>query len=253
MLKNIFRSVSKGLGKHGPAILTGIGITGMAVATVLAIKSTPKAVRLIEEKKKADDVEELTKKEIVETLWKCYVPTAVAFTLSAACIIFSSHTNLRRNTALATACTLAETTLKNYREEVVNIIGEEKEHKIRDAVSKKAVENNPPQNKEVINLGKGGVLCYDLISGRYFNSDTTEIQKAVNEINRQLVREVCVSLNELYYELGLSPTRIGETLGWNVDDGLIEVRFSSLLADDGTPCLVLDYINPPRYNFEHIY
>ena len=64
MLKNIFRSVSKGLGKHGPAILTGIGITGMAVATVLAIKSTPKAVRLIEEKKKADDVEELTKKEM---------------------------------------------------------------------------------------------------------------------------------------------------------------------------------------------
>ena len=37
--------------KHSPEILTGIGIGGMIVSTVLAVQSTPKAMRLIEEER----------------------------------------------------------------------------------------------------------------------------------------------------------------------------------------------------------
>ena len=36
--------------KHSPEILTGLGITGMFSMTVMAVKATPKAMRLIEEK-----------------------------------------------------------------------------------------------------------------------------------------------------------------------------------------------------------
>ena len=39
------------IGKHSPEILTGLGITGMLTSTVLAVTSTPKALRLIENKK----------------------------------------------------------------------------------------------------------------------------------------------------------------------------------------------------------
>lgn len=256
MFKTILKTFAKGIGKHSPAILTGIGITGMAVATVLAVKSTPKAMELIEEKKKETDAEELTKKEVVETAWKCYIPTVVLFAVSVSCIIFASHTNYKRNTALASAYAVAEASLKNYanyRKEVVKEIGEEKENDIRDKVVKQRMEKEPLERQPVIIADKGEILCCDLLSGRYFKSDINNMKKAVNELNRQLVSELAVSLNELYYELGLDYTKIGEQLGWHLDDGLVEVRFSSQLTKDGTPCIVLDFVNPPTYDFDRIF
>ena len=59
-----------------------------------------------------------------------------------------------------------------------------------------------------------------------------------------------VSLNDFYDEIGLDFTKVGRELGWSVDEGLIEIHFSSQLADDGTPCLVVEYYTPPRYNFD---
>ena len=48
-LANAVRSVKSVITKHSPEILTGIGITGMITTTVLAVKATPKALRLMEE------------------------------------------------------------------------------------------------------------------------------------------------------------------------------------------------------------
>jgi hypothetical protein len=58
-----------------------------------------------------------------------------------------------------------------------------------------------------------------------------------------------ISVNDFYYEIGLGNTKIGNDLGWHVDNGLIDLEFSSQLADDGTPCLVLDYRVAPRYDY----
>ena len=48
----ISKDIRTGLSKHSPEILTGIGIAGMITTVVLAVKATPKAINLIEEKKK---------------------------------------------------------------------------------------------------------------------------------------------------------------------------------------------------------
>ena len=42
--------------KRSPEILTGLGIAGMITTTVLAVKATPKAMKLLEEAKK--DIQE---------------------------------------------------------------------------------------------------------------------------------------------------------------------------------------------------
>ena len=256
MLGTILKTFAKGISKHSPAILTGIGIAGMAVATVIAVKSTPKAMELIEEKKKETDAEELTKKEVVETAWKCYIPTVVLFVVSVSCVIFASHTNHKRNTALASAYAIAEASLKDYasyRKEVMKEIGEEKEKTIRDKVVKKRMEKEPNDRPTIVVADQGDILCYDLLSGRYFKSCINKMQKAVNELNRQLISEMMVSVNELYYELGLDYTKIGEELGWHIDDGLVELNFSSQLTKDGVPCIVLDYVIPPKYDFDRIF
>ena len=243
------RNMRTAVKKHSPEILTGIGIAGMITTTVMAVRATPKALILIEEKKDELEVNELTPKETIQAAWTCYIPTAAIGTVSIACLIGASSVNMRRRAALATAYALSESALKEYQEKVVETIGEKKEQSIRDAVAKDKIEKNPVTNREVIITERGNTLCYDAVSGRYFKSDIDKLKKAANELNRQMRDEMYISLNDFYYEIGLNPVSIGDELGWNSDQGYIDLSFSSQLADDGTPCLVIEYHIAPRYDF----
>lgn len=248
--KMIF-AVKSAARKHSPEILTGIGIAGMITATVMAVKATPKALILIEEKKNEESTNSLTTVDTVKAAWTCYIPAAVTGTVSIACLIGASSVNARRNAALATAYTLSESALKEYQEKVIETIGEKKEQTIRDAVAKERIEKTPVTSKEVIITEKGNTLCFDYVSGRYFKSDIETIKKSINILNRRMRDEMYISLNDFYYEVGLSPIGIGNELGWNIDKGYIEPDFSSQLADDGTPCLVVSYFVEPRYDFRN--
>lgn len=262
----IFNDLSVGLSKHSPEILTGIGIAGMITTTVLSVRATPKALKLIEAKKweifdELDDEEvvsnnvdisdmKLTTMEYITTAWKPYIPAVITCIASTACLIGASSVNMKRNTALATAYQLSQTALTEYKDKVIETIGEKKEAKIQEAVNKDKIEKNPVSTSEVIITGNGDSLCYDVISGRYFKSDIDKLKKAENELNAKLIREDYISLNEFYVEIGLNPTSIGNELGWNVgSDGLIDLHFTSQLSDDGTPCLVVDYHIAPRYDY----
>lgn len=102
-LASIAKSVRTAMKKHSPEILTGIGIAGMITTTVMAVKATPKALILLEEKKEELDTDKLEAKDIIKTAWPCYIPAAVVGSISVFCLIGASSTNLRRNAALATA------------------------------------------------------------------------------------------------------------------------------------------------------
>lgn len=248
-LPKFVKTVGNTLSRYSPEILTGIGIAGMVTTTVLAVKATPKAMKLIENNKELKG-EDLTKKEIIKVAWKPYIPATVTCAVSAACLIGASSVNFKRNAVLATAYKLSENALTEYREKVVETIGERKEKDIRDSIDKNRIERNPVGKNEVFVTGKGETLCYDHTSGRYFKSDIDKIKKAVNEINRKMLSESYISLNEFYDELGLRGISIGEKMGWNTDMGLIELHFSSQLDENGTPCLVIDYEVPPKYDFD---
>lgn len=239
--------------KHSSDILLGFGITGMISTVGLAVKATPKALKLIDVKKEELEVDELTPIETVKACWKPYVPAAVTCAFSVGCLIGSRSVNARRNAALATAYKLSETALSEYRDKVVEVVGEKQESIIRDKVNKERVEKNPVTTKEVIITERGNTLCYDAVSGRYFRSDMDKIKKAENELNRRMLQgEMYVSLNEFYDELDLDHTGMGDELGWNIDKPL-DIYFSSQIADDGTPCIVVDYRNAPSYNYNKLY
>ena len=245
----IFKSVQTSFTKHSPEILTGIGIAGMLTTTVLAVRATPKALRMIEDKKDEQEVNKLTVIDTVKVAWKPYIPAAITGVASATCLIGASSVYVRRTAALAAAYQISETALTEYREQVIETLGEKKDKEVREKVAKKKLENDPVTKNEVIITEKGNTLCYESISGRYFRSDIDKIRRALNELNRQMTYEFSVSLSELYDELGLSHTVVSDDLGWNMDDGLIEVDFSSIIADDGTPCIVLNYAKLPKHKF----
>ena len=199
-----FLSLKTAIKKHSPEILTGIGIAGMITTTVMAVRATPKALILIEERKEEIGAEKLEAMDMVKTTWACYIPAAITGTLSVACLIGASSVNARRNAALATAYTLSESALKDYQGKVIEMFGEKKNEAVKDAVAKDKVEKNPVVTREVIITEKGNTLCYDAISGRYFKSDIEKIKKAECELNRQMLDDMYVSLNDFYYEIGPS-------------------------------------------------
>lgn len=248
-ITNIIKGIKASISRHSPEILTGIGIAGMVTTTILAVKATPKAIKLIEAEKRAKHVDALSPVDTVKTVWKCYIPAAMTGVSSIACLIGSNAINTKRNAALTTVYTLSEMARNEYKEKVIETIGEKKERTIKEKVDAERIKRDPVSKKEVIITEKGTTLCYDHVFGRYFKSDIDIINRAMNKINREIVINMYASLNDFYAELGLSPVEMGYDLGWNIDDGTIEIEPSSQLADDGTPCLVIDYNIPPKYNY----
>lgn len=264
------KKIQKVLTRKSPEILTGIGIAGMITTTVLAVKATPKALRLIDEAEHKKAVEwnnenpdydngadriKLTKTETVITAWKPYIPAVVTGVCSVACVIGANSVHLRRNAALATAYQLSTTAFNEYKEKVVETIGEKKEKVVRQNIAKDKVEKNPVSKTEVFVTGNGTSLFYDPLSGRYFESDMNKVEKAVNNLNWSMNNgnEPYISLTQLYDELGLSHTGVSDNIGWKVEDGNIELAVSAQVSDDGRPCLVMDFLRAPEYGYDRYY
>lgn len=251
-LKRTIKSAGRVLTKYSPGILTGIGIAGMIGATFMAVKATPKALYLIESKKEESEVEELTPVETIKTCWTCYIPATLTTVLSAACLIGASTVSAKRNAALATAYSISEAALREYQEKVVEVIGEKKEKAVRDAVAKDQIERDPVTKSEVVIIdSNSNTLCYEPLSGRYFKSTIDKIKKAEIKLDRQMIQEMYVSLNDFYWEIGLDGTDLGDKMGWNLSKGYMDLSFSSQLADDGTPCAVIVYGIPPVYDYQN--
>lgn len=258
--------------KRGPEILTGVGIAGMITTTVLAVKATPKALELIEEEKRKQNralldeaeknsneectqISNLKPIEVVKVAWKPYIPAALLGAGSIACLIGANSVHARRQAALYSAYKLSETALTEYKEKVIETVGEKKEQTIRDKVAKEQVDKNPVTKTEIVMTGNGESLFFDPISGRYFKSDIETIRRIINDLNYAMGygSEMYVSLSQLYDELDLEHTAISDEIGWNIEDGLIEPVFSTQMTDDGRPCIVLDYLKVPKYNFQGFY
>lgn len=236
--------------KKSPEILMGLGITGMITSTVLAVKATPKALRLLDDAE-YETGEQLDKKDMVKLTWKCYIPSTVVGGVSICCLLGSRSVNMRRNAAIATAYTLSETAFKEYQEKVKKMVGDEKDKEIKDSVIKDKLDAIPSNIKDIIITKNGDTMCYDVISGRYFTSSIDTIDKAVNIVNRNMVAYGYVSLNDFYYEIGLTNIKLGDDLGWNIEKGLIEIDYSSHIASNNQPCVVMNYQISPVYEYDY--
>lgn len=246
-IKNMAKSVWAGAKKHSPEILIGMGIAGAASSVIFAVKATPKAMFLLEEKRQELGVENLEAKEIIKTAAPVYIPTAVSFGVSVACIVGASSVNARRNAALTAAYTLSESTLRTYRDKVLETVGEDKEREIRQKAAIEQQQSTPEPQTLVVSSAAGQLKCFDSLSGRYFVSTKNEIDKAVNEFNRQLRDDMRISLNDWYDLIGLDTNKLGDMLGWDIERGYVETCYTSRLDEDGLPCLVVNYVEPPHY------
>lgn len=251
----VVNNVKATLTKHSPEILTGIGIAGWFTTAILVAKETPKALQKLEDAE-YEKGEDLTVPEKVKATWKCYVPAVALGATSTACLIGASRQNFKRNAALATAYNLTKTAFAEYKEKVVETIGEKKEKTVRQKVVKERLDNDPVENKKVYLTGTGTSLCYDVLLKNYFESDMESIKTAINNVNYQMLSQQYVSVNDLYYELGVKEGagKIGDRIGWNISKhGMVEIDVDVMLASNGKPCITLEYLVEPTYNYDHSY
>lgn len=248
-LSGLFNSVSTFVNRHSPEILTGLGVAGMVTSTVLAVKATPKALRILEEKKQEGD--NVSKIEIVKSCWKCYAPAVITGVISTACLIGANSVNARRYASLTAAYKLSETALSEYQEKVVETVGEKKEQTIRDRVAAKQIEQHSVPEDDIVYTGHGNTLCFDPMTSRYFYSSIESIRGAAVDVKETLFHGAwgCASLNDFYDELGLPHAEVGDILGWNTDN-IITIDISSHITDKGVPAAVIVYSTRPVYEYD---
>lgn len=267
---NIAELYKKGellVSSNSTALLTGVGVVGTVSTAVLTGRASFKAAKIIEAEKwdrrttlttneepktTLHEITDLEFREKIDLVWPHFIPPIGVGALTITAIIMANRLSSKEAAALATAYGLSEKAFSEYKEKVVERLGEGKEQKIRDEVAQDRINANPVQGREVIIAGTGEVLCYDLFTGRYFQSTVEEIKKAENKINFEILHHMYASLSSFYDELGLPATEMSDTLGFNVDNRL-DVKFSAVMSTDDRPCLAMAFHTPPVHDYGRMF
>ncbi len=221
--------------QNSPAILTGFAVAGTLSTAYYAAKGSFKASRVIEQER----LEEAPLKDVVKAVWPCYIPAAVTGTVTVGCIVSAHSMHGRRAAAAVSAYTITEQAFSEYRAKVQDELGSHKEQVLRDDLARDRVANNPAAPSAII-AGDGNVMCCELYTGRYFMSSMENLRQAMNTTNASVVTDYYVTLDTFYDLVGLKSTSESSELGWD-SDRLMDLEFSTVLTDEGKPCLAFNY------------
>ena len=198
-LTDILQKGNRLVGDNSSTILTAMGVSGVVTTAVLTGRASFKAAEIIQKdredraKNLSEPFKELNQKEKVVMTWQLYIPPVAAGVTTVASIIMANQLASKKIAALAVASGISERAFQEYKAKVVEKLGENKEMKIRDEVAQDRVSDTPV-SKEVLVIGAGDVLCFDMYTGRYFQSTVEKIRQAENKINFQILNHsVCKS------------------------------------------------------------
>lgn len=228
-------------------ILTALAVGGVVGTTALAVRATPAAMRSVQEAQENVPYS-LKKTEIVKVAWKHYIPAAATGLSTIACIVGANTISTKREAAIVAGAAFTERAYKEFREATKEEVGEKKYEEIHEAAYSKVVRENPP-SPELIPTDTSKILCMDAWSQRYFQANKNMIDKAVNEVNFQVINDGYASVNDFWRFLGLAPTSTGEEFGWSTTNKM-DIWYTSILtSEDSKPVLVFDHYNGPSANY----
>jgi hypothetical protein len=255
----IYKQAKKAVADNAPAILTAIGVTGTITTAVLASKASFKAAEVLREMRETEFTSpasgeklEVDFKTAVINTWQLYVPAVGTGIITVACMIAANHIGTRRAAALASAYTVSRDLFKEYKDKVIEKLGEDKEQEVRDEIAQDRLSKESPSSAEIFVVGEGEVLCYDMHSGRYFKSSLEGIKKAENDTNYQILRDNYASLTEFWDRVGLPQTSESDEIGWTTDSKL-EIEYSGIIGENGKPCIAISFTTIPVRGYYSCY
>lgn len=213
------KACARFLRKHGGTILAvaaSVGVVATAIETGRAttkakhLLAVDEALRTYNEDEQGIVEESPTKKEIVQTCWKAYVPAVILGGGTIACILGSNALNKKQIASLTAGYMALGKAYQEYRREVAEHVGAEHEKEIyKDAQS---VLKEPTSD-----MVEDKLLCYEPISKRYFHATETALLEAFYSLNRDFALNGYASMNDLYNYLGLDYIPEGDLKGWCAD------------------------------------
>lgn len=248
VIKTGISSARKVVVMNMPGILQGMGMVGVGVTGYECFKAGMKCKEVIDDK----GLNMGNWKEGAKELAPIFIKPAIAGGLTLTFLIGSTTLNQRRQAALASMYALSESSLKEFEDKVTAEIGEKKVEKIHDSINEDRVKANPPEQNQIIMTGNGESLCYESLTGRYFKSDLEKIRQIVNTINNKINSGEFVSVNDYCDLIGLPDSELGWDLGWGMaSTGLLDVRYTSCISEDGKPVLVIEHKIKPEVKYDY--
>jgi len=250
-LSSAVRTAKSVITANSPVLLVGTAIAGVVTTGVLAAKGGYKARGIIDtEQARIDDDAtsyDLTTQDKLKLTWLCYAAPAVTGASAIAAVVGVHTIHTKRHAALAGLYAVTTTKLDDYREKAEELLGAKKAQDLNNAVAQKSADRNPLIDNEVIITGsEGKELCYDEWSGRYFDGNMAEVEKAVDLINMQLIESGDASLNDFYDVIGLQKIPMGDRFGWSGQK--IEPKFGTVKTTTGRPALAVWFLQEPKDN-----
>lgn len=165
--------------RHSSTILTVISAVGVGATAVIAVKDTPKALRILEESEQ-EKGEELTIKEKIIAAGPVYIPAIAVGISTIACIFGANALNKRNQATLMSAYALLDQSYKDYKRKVSDIYGEDADKKIIEEVAKEEVEHRDITNDEddsnVVTIFDGTTMhSFESVLDRITTDDGMEI------------------------------------------------------------------------------
>lgn len=198
--------------EKGADILTGLGVLGVFGTAVLAVRDTPKALQLIEQKEQYK-IERygysLTRVEKVLAGIPGYLPTILMATATISCIIGSRNISAREKAALTSAYIALRESYDEYRQKVKDVFGEKAEAHITTEIIR---DTTLREKYGDIFEDK---LFYDEYGDRYFKMSMYELQNNLYDVNRMYNHLGEMSLNDFYEFFNLDGLELGDKIGWN--------------------------------------
>lgn len=239
--------------RNASTILTGVGAVGVVATSVMAVKATPKALRLLEHAEQ-EKGEKLTKLEIVKTAAPVYIPSVLTGAATIACIFGANILSKRQQAAMMSAYALLDQSYKDYKKKVDELYGEGSNKEIEQAIAKDKYD----ETDLTIDDNDGKELFYDAYSERYFIATMADVLEAEYEINRLLAQDYGVYLNEFYELLPLDEVDYGNYMGWSSFELVetywycwVEFEHEKVTMDDGLECTIIHMLTEPTFDFEN--
>lgn len=255
--------------EHSPQILTGIGLSALISAGVIAVRNTPAACRALEEAKIDEGVDKLPLVDVIKFGFKYYVVPVGMALAGSTCIISGLKICDTRKDAFAALAASQAVRLKDFRDVTREKIGDKKTNEIDAEVAKREVDRNGiPDMSQIEETGHGEQIVYWPMLSRWFKCDIGWIRRVENEINREIdegdVNEHDpydtktlngVALNRFIAGLNLRKCDIGMLLGWNGKNKL-HIRFYDPVTERESEKAVVLFMHMddcmPRENYDRV-
>lgn len=250
-MDNLLQCSKSFLNRNASTILTCVGGVGVVATSIMAVKATPKAVRLLEEAKK-EKGDRLTKTEVVKVAGPIYIPAILTGVATVACIFGANVLNQRKQAAIMSAYALIDSTYKDYRTKVEELYGEGADSNVRKEVAKDKYLDDDIEAED------GKELFYDQFSCRYFNATMADVIHAEYEINKKISLWGGAFLNEFYELLDIPGVDYGTQLGWSSGSLMadtwgnwLDFKHEKVTMDDGLECHIIEMSVDPVFDYEY--